>query len=60
MSQTGVDIAKNSSDIAASSRSALKTAEDGAAVVGKTVEEVQEIAYTAEDLAKMMVFLWDR
>jgi methyl-accepting chemotaxis protein len=60
MSQTVLDIAKNSSDIASSSQGTLKTAEEGAAVVGKTVEEVQEIAETVEDLAKMMTSLGDR
>ena len=60
LSQTVVDIAKNSSDIAASSQGTLKTAEDGAAVVGKTVEEVQQIADTVDGLAKMMTSLGDR
>jgi methyl-accepting chemotaxis protein len=60
MSQTVLDIAKNSSDIASSSQGTLKTAEDGAAVVSKTVEEVQEIAETVEDLARMMTSLGER
>ncbi len=60
MSQTVIDIAKNSSDIATSSADTLKTAEDGALIVSKTVNEVQEISATVEDLAKIMTALGDR
>ena len=60
MSQTVIDIAKNSSDIASSSADTLKTAEDGALIVSKTVNEVQEISATVEDLAKIMTALGDR
>ncbi len=60
LSQAVFDIAKNSSAIASSSQDTLKTAENGATVVGKTVEEVQEIADTVEDLAKTMASLGDR
>ncbi len=60
MSQTVVDIAKNSSNIASSSLDTLKTAKDGAGIVSKTVNEVQEIADTVEDLAKLMTSLGDR
>ncbi len=51
MSQTVLDIAKNSSDIASSSQGTLKTAKDGERIVGNTVNEVQEISATVEDLA---------
>ncbi len=60
MSQTVVDIAKNSSDIASSSVDTLKTAEDGERIVSKTVNEVQEISATVEDLAIIMTALGDR
>lgn len=60
MSQTVMDTAKNSSDIASSSVDTLKTAEDGERIVNKTVNEVQEISATVEDLAKTMTALGDR
>jgi len=60
MSQTVVDIAKNSADIAASSTDALMTAKEGQNIVKQTETEVQEIASTVEDLAKLMASLGDR
>ncbi|MGO9377140.1 MAG: methyl-accepting chemotaxis protein [Dissulfurispiraceae bacterium] len=60
MSQTVLDIAKNSSDIASSSLDTLKTANEGADVVNKTVNEVLEIARTVQELANLMRSLGDR
>ena len=59
MSQTVIDIAKNSANIASSSVDTLNTAQAGAEVVHKTVNEVMEISRTVEDLAKLMMSLGD-
>jgi len=60
MSQTVLDIAKNSSDIASSSVESLKTANEGADVVHKTVNEVMEIEKTVQDLSNLMRSLGER
>lgn len=60
MSQTVMDIARNAAEIASSAKETLTTAKSGADVVGKTVNEVQEISRTVTDLAQVMTSLGDR
>ncbi|HXG30708.1 MAG TPA: methyl-accepting chemotaxis protein [Thermodesulfobacteriota bacterium] len=60
MSQTVIDIAKNASNIASSATETTKIAQDGRAVVGKSVEEVKAIAETVNESARLMSSLGDR
>ncbi len=60
MSQTIVDIAKNASNIATSSEKALKTAQDGEAIVIKTVAEVQDIAKSMSESSRLITSLGGR
>lgn len=60
MSQTVADIAKNTTNIATSSIDTLKTAQNGEAIVGKTVNEVKEMAKTVSESAGLITSLGTR
>ncbi|MBF0338453.1 MAG: methyl-accepting chemotaxis protein [Nitrospirae bacterium] len=60
MSQTVTDIARSASDMAVSATNTLKVADDGSAVVGKTVREVQEISKTVSLLSEVITSLGNR
>ncbi|MBF0507171.1 MAG: MCP four helix bundle domain-containing protein [Nitrospirae bacterium] len=60
MSQTVIDIARNASNIAVSATDTLNVANDGAKVVDKTVNEVQEIAKTVSESSQLITSLGDR
>ncbi len=60
MSQTVVDIARNTTNIASSSIDTLKTAQNGEAIVDKTVNEVKEMAKTVSESAGLIISLGTR
>jgi methyl-accepting chemotaxis protein len=60
MSQTVVDIAKNAGGIAASASEASRIANEGEAIVDRSVKEVQEIAQTVDQSAAFVKTLGER
>ncbi|KJU87426.1 methyl-accepting chemotaxis protein [Candidatus Magnetobacterium bavaricum] len=60
MSQTVIDIARSASEMAVSATNTLKVADDGSVVVGKTVDEVQEISKTVSFLSEVITSLGNR
>ncbi len=60
MSQTIMDIAKNTSNIAATAKDAERIAQDGGTIVNKSIKEVDSIAETVNETAKMISLLGER
>jgi methyl-accepting chemotaxis protein len=60
MSQTVVDIARNATNIAASSAETLKLAREGETIVHRSVKEVKEIAQTVDESASFVRSLGER
>ncbi len=60
LSQTIGEIARNTTSIAASATETARVAKDGERVVGKSVEEVQEISLVVEKSANMVQSLGQR
>lgn len=60
MSQTVVDVAKNTASIAESAKKAVDTAHEGNKIVEKSVSEVKEIDKTVNESAKFVKSLGER
>jgi methyl-accepting chemotaxis protein len=60
MSQTIIDIAKNSSNIASSASETVNIANNGENIVNKSVDEVKAIAATVNESASLMSSLGER
>ncbi len=60
MSQTIIDIAKNSSNIASSASETVNIANNGEKIVDKSVDEVKAIAATVNESASLMSSLGER
>ncbi|HMK50249.1 MAG TPA: methyl-accepting chemotaxis protein [Thermodesulfovibrionales bacterium] len=60
MSQTVIDVARNSSNIATSSAETLGIADHGREIVTKSVDEVEAIANTVNESAKLVSSLGER
>jgi len=60
MNATVLEVAKNASETAEASGQANKVAADGGIVVGKTVEEINAVANTTENLAEALSALSSR
>jgi methyl-accepting chemotaxis protein len=60
MSQTVIDVAKNASDIASSAMETAAIAKEGEKIVGKSVQEVKEIANTVSESSQLITSLGER
>lgn len=60
MSQTVVDVAKNTANIAESAKKAVDTAQEGNKIVEKSVREVKEIDKTVNESARFVKSLGER
>lgn len=60
MSQTIIDIAKNSSNIASSASETVNVANNGEKIVNKSVDEVKAIALTVNESSNLMLSLGER
>ena len=60
MSQTIIDIAGNASNIAGSAAEAMKTSNDGAEIVTKSVSEVQNISHSVSESSRIIDTLKER
>ena len=60
MSQTVIDIAKHASNIASSAVETSDTAKSGETIMQNTVDEVQKIAMTVEETARLIQSLGER
>ena len=60
MNATVLEVAKNASETAEASSQANKVAADGGVVVGKTVDEINAVARTTENLAEALSALSNR